>query len=118
MKLSSSSRNLSSIALALLVQLIVVCLPLHSRAELSATAFDSANKLYEQGKFSDAAAAYEKLLHSGQASTALYFNLGNAYFKAGQIGRAIAAYDQAEQFTPRDPDLGATMRPRLIGPRK
>jgi tetratricopeptide (TPR) repeat protein len=84
--------------------------PLSARADLSAAAFDAANKTYEEGKFADAASAYEKLTQSGQASAALYFNLGNAFFKAGQIGRAISAYRQAEQITPRDPDLRANLQ--------
>ncbi|HWH67977.1 MAG TPA: tetratricopeptide repeat protein [Candidatus Sulfotelmatobacter sp.] len=83
------------------------------------TAFDAANKLYDQGRFSDAAAAYEKLLQSGRASAALYFNLGNAAFKCGQIGRAIAAYRQAEYLAPRDPDVRANLqfaRNQIQGP--
>jgi tetratricopeptide (TPR) repeat protein len=81
--------------------------------------FDAANKLYAQNKFVEAAAAYEQLLASGPVSPVLYFNLGNAYFKAGQIGSAIAAYRQAEQLTPRDPDLRANLRfaqNRVTGP--
>jgi tetratricopeptide (TPR) repeat protein len=81
--------------------------------------FDSANKLYEQGKFSEAASAYEKLAQSGPVSAALYFNLGNASFKSSQIGRAIAAYRQAEQLTPRDPDIRANLqfaRNQIQGP--
>jgi tetratricopeptide (TPR) repeat protein len=81
-----------------------------AQADLSTTAFESANKLYEEGKFAEAAPAYEKLAQSGQASAALYFNLGNAFFKSSQIGRAIAAYRQAEQLTPRDPDLRANLQ--------
>lgn len=72
--------------------------------------FDSANKLYEQGKFSDAASAYEKLVKSGSVSSALYFNLGNAYFKSGQLGHALAAYHQAEQLSPRDPEVRANIQ--------
>lgn len=82
--------------------------------------FDAANKLYAQGKFSDAAAAYQQILHEGTLSAALYFNLGNAYFKAGQLGRAIAAYRQAEELSPRDPDVRANAqfaRNRVQGPR-
>ncbi len=75
--------------------------PLCSQAELSASAFDAANRLYDQGKFSEAAFAYENLLRTGQASSAVYFNLGNAFFKSGQIGHAIFAYRQAGQSTPR-----------------
>jgi hypothetical protein len=76
-----------------------------SRAEPAASAFDQANKLYEQGKYAEAAAGYEAMIHSGATSPTLYFNLGNACFKAGQKGRAIAAYRQAETLAPRDPSL-------------
>ena len=78
-------------------------------ADVSAT-FDSANKLYEQSKFTDSAAAYEKMIQSGTVSSALYFNLGNAYFKSGQLGRAIAAFREAENLTPRDPDVRANLQ--------
>src|SRR5262249_50947196 len=104
-------------SLAWLLWLIaIVC---HMRAEASPDAFDAANKLYEQGKFNEAASAYEKLVQSGQVSAALYFNLGNAFFKAGQVGRAIAEYRRAEQLTPRDPDLRANLqfaRKQIQGP--
>lgn len=72
--------------------------------------FDAANKLYEEGKFNEAATAYERLLQGGQAAPALYFNWGNALFKAGRIGRAVAAYRQAEDLAPRDPDVRANLR--------
>jgi len=90
--------------------ILSVCALLCSDQIIQASAFDDANKLYYEGKFSDAAAAYEKLTHSGMASPALYFNLGNARFKSGQIGRAISAYKEAERFTPRDPDLRANLQ--------
>ena len=73
-------------------------------------AFDAANKLYEQGKFSDAAVAFGNLAGQGRVSEALYFNWGNALFKSGRIGRAIAAYQKAEQLAPRDPDLRANLQ--------
>ncbi len=72
--------------------------------------FEAANRLYEAGQFSEAAAAYDRLLQSGISSPALYFNWGNAQFKAGQVGGAIAAYRLAEQLTPRDPDLRTNLR--------
>jgi tetratricopeptide (TPR) repeat protein len=84
-----------------------------------ADGFDSANKLYEQGKFGEAAGAYEKLAQSGVISPALCFNLGNALFKSGQIGRAIGAYRQAADLTPRDPDVRANLqfaRSQVPGP--
>ena len=90
--------------------IVAALLPLRAQAAIPTAAFDAANRLYEENKFADAAAAYEKLAQSGQASAALYFNLGNAYFKSGQIGRAIAAYRAAQQINPRDPDLRANLQ--------
>src|SRR4051794_37318735 len=63
-----------------------------ARAADLPTNFEQANKLYEEGKFAAAADAYNALVESGSASTAIYFNRGNAFFKLGQIGRAIASY--------------------------
>jgi len=97
-------------AMPLLAAVVITLFPAQSSAAVSAAAFDSANKLYEEGKFAEAASAYETMAKSGQASAALYFNLGNAFFKSGQIGHAIAAYRQAEQLTPRDPDLRANLQ--------
>jgi len=73
-------------------------------------AFDAANKLYAQNKFTEAASAYEQLLQSNRLSAATCFNLGNSLFKSGKIGRAIAAYRQAERLTPRDPDIRANLQ--------
>jgi hypothetical protein len=36
--------------------------------------------------------------------------LGNAWFKDGQIGRAICAWRQAQQLSPRDPDVRANLQ--------
>jgi tetratricopeptide (TPR) repeat protein len=85
---------------------VVLCLAGFSDGLVSLGAdFDSANKLYEQGNFTEAAAAYERLIEQGPASPTLWFNLGNARFKAGEIGHAVAAYRRAEALSPRDPDV-------------
>jgi tetratricopeptide (TPR) repeat protein len=73
-------------------------------------AFDAANKSYEEGKYAEAASAYEKLLAEGVRSAALYFNLGTAHYRAGQMGRAVAAFRQAEELSPRDPSLRANLQ--------
>ena len=81
------------------------------------TAFDAANRLYDQGKFADAAARYEQLLQDSPAAV-VYFNLGDAWFQAGQTGRAIAAWRQAERLTPRDPSVRFNLqfaRKRVLG---
>ena len=104
---SGQSRVCSFLSLTLLM---VALIPLYAKAVPSGVAFDAANRLYEEGKFTEAVAAYEELAKAGQVSAALYFNLGNAYFKSGQIGRAIAAYREAQQIAPRDPDLRANLQ--------
>ena len=91
----------------------VLCFSLcASRASAAGTevAFDAANKLYEESKFIEAAAGYEKLLADGTRSASICYNLGTAYYKAGQMGRAIAAYRQAERLTPRDASLRANLQ--------
>ncbi|MFO1511334.1 MAG: tetratricopeptide repeat protein [Verrucomicrobiota bacterium] len=100
-----------------LLSLLVLLLPLCVRADLVLTntsslaaQFDAANKLYAQSKFAEAATAYEKMIAGGSRSPALYFNLGNARFKSGQMGPAIAAYRQAEEMSPRDPDVRANLQ--------
>lgn len=80
------------------------------RASDPATAFEQANKFYEEGKYADASSAYDKLLAAGDVSEPLYFNRGNALFKMGQIGRAIASYRQAQQLAPRDSELRANLQ--------
>jgi tetratricopeptide (TPR) repeat protein len=111
-------RSMFDIRLFLLVAALWLGLGRAFAADVSAE-FDAANKLYEQGKFSEAAAAYEKLIQSGTIAPTLYFNLGNAFFKAGERGRAIAAYRQAEQLSPRDPEVRANLqfaRNQIQGP--
>src|SRR2546428_13519062 len=62
--------------------LLLFCAWSVARAEDVSAAFDQANKFYEEGKFTEAAAAYEKMLRQGQASPALCSNLGNTMVKA------------------------------------
>jgi tetratricopeptide (TPR) repeat protein len=75
----------------------------------TAADFATANELYAKGKFTDAAAAYEKILQTGALSPELLFNCGNAEFKAGNTGRAIAALQRAEQLAPRDAEIRANL---------
>ena len=85
----------------------------------AAADFSAANKLYAQGKFAEAASAYDAMLHTGQQSPELWFNAGNAEFKAGHVGKAIAAYRQAALLSPRDAELRANLafvRSQVSGP--
>src|SRR5580693_3350640 len=89
---------------------LLLLLPLASlQAADFADGFESANKLYEQGKYSDALGAYDQLLKTGGVSEAVLFNRGNALFKLGQLGRAIESYRLAQQLAPRDSELRANL---------
>ena len=117
--LRPQSVGVASLHLCVFALLLGAPLCFRASAETSVAAFDAANRLYEQGKFKEAASAYEDMLRSGEASAALYFNLGNAFFKEGQMGRAIGAYRHAEKLNPRDPDLRANLqfaRNQIQGP--
>jgi len=90
------------------ILITLVCAGKILAADVSAD-FSTANKLYAEGKFSDAANAYEKMIQSGAQSPSLWFNAGSAEFKAGHLGKAIAAYRQAELLAPRDAELRANL---------
>jgi tetratricopeptide (TPR) repeat protein len=80
-------------------------------AQLSVAApaddFKAANKLYDEGRFPEAAAAYEKI----EPKTAhVYYNLGNAWFREGKLGLAILNYELARRLAPRDLDILANLK--------
>ena len=69
--------------------------------------FKAANQLYDAGKFTEAAAAYEKI----EPKTAhVYYNLGNAWFRQNKLGLAALNYARARQLMPRDPDILANLK--------
>jgi tetratricopeptide (TPR) repeat protein len=67
--------------------------------------FLKANTLYADGRYDEAANAYEQLLDRGIENGSLYFNLGNSYFKKGELGEAVLHYERAQRLIPRDSDL-------------
>jgi len=103
----------------LLAFLTAAALPGRAMAADAAADFGAANKLYAQGKFTEAGALYRKMIQSGAISPALYFNYGNAEFKSGHLGSAIAAYRRAAQLAPRDAEVRANLefaRNQVQGP--
>ena len=92
----------------ILLLLALICAGNLFAADVAAD-FPTANRLYAEGKFFDAANAYEKILQTGGQSPALLFNYANAEFKAGNLGKAIAAYRRAELLAPRDSEIRANL---------
>lgn len=66
--------------------------------------YNQGNALYNQGKYTEAIAAYRQALEQKE-SHLVYYNLGNAYFKDGQLGRAVIQYRRAFALAPRDADI-------------
>ncbi len=74
-------------------------------AQTATDEFERGNSFYREGKFEEAADAYENILKQGLASTSIYFNLGNCYYRMGKTAPAILAYERALRFQPNDPDI-------------
>jgi len=85
--------------------LILAVILTASSAHAEDSTFYKGNELYKEGKYSEAAAEYEKIPASGYESGSLYYNLGNAYFKTGRLGKAVLNYERAKRLMPRDGDL-------------
>jgi tetratricopeptide (TPR) repeat protein len=67
--------------------------------------FQNGNDLYEQGRFQEAADAYEKIVRYGVADPRVLYNLANADFKLGRLGAAILYYERALRLDPSDQDV-------------
>lgn len=63
---------------------------------------EQAEQLYAEGKYADAADAYNKILAEGMESAELYYNLGNCYYKLGENTRAILNYERSLLLDPGD----------------
>jgi hypothetical protein len=71
--------------------------------------FRTAEELYQNGRYAEAAEQYEILAKQGVQDGALCYNLGNAYFKAGRLGLAILHYERALRQMPGDADTKANL---------
>jgi tetratricopeptide (TPR) repeat protein len=69
------------------------------------TIFETANALYNDGKYAEAIDKYEAILESEQHSAELYFNLGNANYKLNNIAPTIYYYEKALQLSPNDEEI-------------
>ena len=74
-------------------------------AALFASGLETANKLYEEGKYPEAITAYKVLIAEGNKSAEALYNLGNAYFKEQKVGYAVLNYERARKIAPRDVDI-------------
>ena len=64
------------------------------------SAFDRANKLYQQSNYSDAIEVYQSILKAKKHSPEIHLNLGNCYYKTNQIAPAIYHFEKALLLDP------------------
>lgn len=66
---------------------------------------DTAVRLYDEGRYAEAALLYDSLLSVQPRNAFLLYNRGNCAFKAGQLGAAICYYLMAARLEPFHPDI-------------
>jgi tetratricopeptide (TPR) repeat protein len=89
--------------------LLVLTLALSVQADAD-TLYALGNRLYAEGDFRGAAAAYGGAAETGWTSPDLELALGAAYFEAGETGRAVLHFERARRLAPRDPDIQHNLR--------
>ncbi len=87
-----------------LVYLIVVLLSTLTFAQ-NDKLFQQANTFYNNGQYTEAIDNYEKIIESGQHSSALYYNIANAHYKLNHIAPSIYYYEKALQLAPNDSEI-------------
>ncbi len=63
------------------------------------TLFTKANKLYENGKYTEAATLYKQVLAANPVAE-VHYNLANAYYRSNQLGLAILHYEKTLLLNP------------------
>ena len=79
-----------------------------SQSTLEAS-YRSADALYQEGQYQQAAEKYEQIASSIQ-NGAVFYNLGNTYFRLGNKGKAILNYERAKRLMPRDKDTNFNLK--------
>lgn len=74
------------------------------------TTAEAARSAYDEGRFAEALALYDRLLASYPRSPEMHFNRGNALARLGRIGEAAAAYQRTLLLAPRDADARANLK--------
>jgi tetratricopeptide (TPR) repeat protein len=72
--------------------------------------FAKADQAYGEGRYEEAAAAYQAVVGSGHWSANVFYNLGNAYYRLGKFGLAIVNYERALALEPHHPEADTNLR--------
>ena len=92
-------------AAELIIVLLIALAPVSRGDE-----FERANRLYDEGKFTEAKAIYEQLVADGKWSPNVFYNLGNVDFRLGAPGVAALNYERALALAPAHPEAAMNLR--------
>ena len=70
----------------------------------------AAEKEYQDGRFAEAAAAYQAMVDGGVREASVFYNLGNCLHRLARPGEAVLAYRRAQHLDPADADIEANLR--------
>jgi Ca-activated chloride channel family protein len=79
---------------------LVFCIP---SVQAQNSSWQEGTRLYREGKFAEAATAFQRALSDSSARAAAQYNLGNALYKKNDFAGAAKAFEQAAQ-TSKNPD--------------
>ncbi len=97
-------------ALLLFVLSNVLCLTSNVYSQQPSQLYASANALYKNNQFEEAAVAYEKILMQGYRTPEVYYNLGNSYFKLHNTGKSVLNFERAHKLAPEDEDIAHNLK--------
>ncbi len=75
--------------------LVLILWPASARAESAASLAAEGNRLYREGKLTEALDVYRRALRDAPASEALHYNVGNVLYRQGLYEEAWEAYRRA-----------------------
>ena len=105
---STMKKTPSSTGAAALILAFALMIPSLAGAEPMSypdSLWNAGVEAYSEGRWRDAAAAWEGIYDTGINNPEIYYNLANAYFKDGETGKAILFYERALKVDPSDKDV-------------
>lgn len=83
----------------------ILLLAFHAAGQSPEQTAAQAAKAYNSKKYTEAIAAYNKIIAGGYESYSLYYNLGNAYFRNNELAQAVLYYEKALKLEPNNEDI-------------
>ena len=97
--MKAKKNNIKASALVI-VALMALPTALGAQDNYPESLWDEAKLAYTEGRWQDAADAYQMIADASLESAALWCNLGDAYYRTGNISKAILCYERSLKLDP------------------